>query len=105
MTDTGCPVNTIELSNGTLTFIMRPDTATTFFIGSPKLKAGGTGLYILHPRFEAWPAGATAPTPNTMDPNITTTVNLLANEETPLTPTTVPGSRVVIAYDAIGPHR
>lgn len=104
MTDTGCPTNTIELSNGTVTFVIRPDGAA-FYITSPKLKAGGSGLYVLHPSFEAWPESAAEPTPNAMDPNATTTVNLAANEEIALTPTSVPASRVALSYDAIGAHR
>ena len=100
-----CPVNSVPVGDhGTLTFVLYPD-GTSFLVGSPKLKAGASGLYVEHPRFEAWPEGASAPTPNPSDPNATTNVNLTANTETVLTPSTINGSRLALSYDAIGPHR
>jgi len=100
-----CPVNTIDLGNGSkLTFTFQAD-GTVFDVNSPKLAAGSTGLYLAHPRFEAWPESAGSPSPNPSDPNATTILNLAASEMTILTPTTVSAPRMTLAFDAIGPHR
>jgi len=103
--DPTCPITMVDLGNGDkLQFVLMPDAAN-FFVGSPKLIAGSAGLYVLHPRFEAWPDGAAAPTPNPSDPNATSTINIAAGAQTVLTPTSVTSSRLAFGYDAIGPHR
>jgi hypothetical protein len=103
--DTTCPTNTVDLGNGTLTFTLRQDVGTSYFVGSPKLRAGASGLFVSHPRFESWPEGQSEPTPHPDDPNATTDVNLTANTETVLTPTSITGTRLAFSYDAIGPKQ
>lgn len=107
--DATCPINTIDLgvSGSKLTFAFQPDSGNpnVFYVSSPKLTAGSAGLYLSHPKFEAWPEGAGSPSSNPSDPNATTIVDLVGSEMTVLTPTMTSASRMTLAFDAIGPHR
>ena len=65
-----CPINTIDLSGvgstgSTITFEVTPLGADLYFTALT-VTAGPSGLHMVHPVFETWPAGAMMPT---LDPN------------------------------------
>jgi hypothetical protein len=111
---TPCPINTIDLTplgaDGSVELVaeaLGPD----LYITGVKIKAGAQGLYIEHPLFESWPAGATVPEPDPIDRYFAIQQNLAPNAEfTPGLGTATltgfaPTDQLSIRFDVVEPQR
>lgn len=111
-----CPVNTIDLAafgggaGSTLNFsamAVGPD----IYLTALGVKAGSEGLYLAHPLFDSWPAGATMPTPDPTDRFFNVRLNLMPGAMAPLGDGTggfagfTPTNPISVRVDAIDKYR
>jgi hypothetical protein len=76
-----CPINTITLDALGLAgakFEYSADViAPDLYVTQMKFTAGADGIYLEHPLFDSWPAGAMKPTPDSIDRYFATQLNIM----------------------------
>src|SRR5205807_2302402 len=74
-----CPINSIDLAPlgtaATFTFVAEA-LVNDLYATNLTFTAGADGLYLEHPLFLSWPAGATMGTPDSIDRYFAATYNL-----------------------------
>lgn len=80
-----CPLNTFDLSalgsTGSKIDFEVTQLGSDLYITALNITAGPSGLHLVHPTFETWPAGMMDPTPDPADPFFSVSLNLAAGAQ------------------------